>query len=413
MNILVICNKSPWPPKEGGPIAMNAMVEGLLDAGHKVKVLAINSNKYAVDIASIPEDYRRRTEIELVFIDLSIKIADAFRNLFSSESYHVKRFISNNFEIALRRILENDRYEIVQLETLFVTPYIPVIRELSEAKVILRAHNIEHLIWERLMTNEKNPIKKWYLRHLTVTLKEFETGVLKDLDGIVPITEKDAQFFRKKTSSEKIIAIPFGIKPLPDMTLDENAKSGITISSGERAIGESSTIFHLGSMNWLPNLEGIKWFLEKVWPILLQKRSDIIFRIAGREMPEWIKNTGLSNVIVDGEVPDAYKYMQDNRIMVVPLFSGSGIRIKIIEGMMAGCAIITTTLGAEGINYENKKHLIIADNSLEFIQSIIELVDNPQKVNYLGNNAREFIQKSHNNNILIKKLESFYESVLS
>lgn len=383
---------------------MNAMVEGLIDAGHKVKVLAINSHKYKIDIDSIPDDYRRKTKIELVHIDLRIKIVDACRNLFSSNSYHVKRFISKDFGNALRRILKNDTFDIVQLETLFVTPYIPIIRELSEARVILRAHNIEHLIWERLMTNEKNPIKKWYLGHLSKTLKDFEIRVLQNLDGIVSITEKDAKFFRENTDPEKVIAIPFGIKTL---------KSDSLLNAVTTSTMEIKTIFHLGSMNWMPNLEGMKWFLENVWPQVLLSRKDIIFRIAGREMPDWIKNYGLPNVIVDGEVADAYSYMKEKRIMVVPLFSGSGIRIKIIEGMMAGCAIITTTLGAEGIDYENRKHLIISNNSDEFVKAIFELVDNPEKVNELGKNAHNFIQVNHNNGLLIQKLESFYTSVMS
>ncbi|MBE9480552.1 MAG: glycosyl transferase family 1, partial [Bacteroidetes bacterium] len=144
MKILMLCNKSPYPPKEGGPIAMNMIIEGLIDANHQVKVLAINTNKYFTNINEIPEEYRKKTNIEAVYIDLSIKPLDAFLNLFTNKSYHVQRFISKNFENKLIEILKNESFDIIQLETLFITPYIETIRKYSKAKIVLRAHNIEH-----------------------------------------------------------------------------------------------------------------------------------------------------------------------------------------------------------------------------------------------------------------------------
>ena len=147
LNILFICNKSPWPPHEGGPIAMNNLIEGVVAAGHKVKVLAINTNKYNVDISDIPEDYKKQTNIELVYIDLSLKPIPAFLNLFTGKSYHVERFISDNFREKLKEVLLNQKFDIVQIETLFMSPYIDTIREFSKAPIVLRAHNIEYLIW--------------------------------------------------------------------------------------------------------------------------------------------------------------------------------------------------------------------------------------------------------------------------
>ena len=116
MNILLLCNKSPYPPSEGGPMAMNSVITGLLEAGHTVKVMAFNSEKYHVDIESIPEDYRKKTRIEFVDIDLKIRPKEAFKNLFSDESYHVKRFISEEFNERLIQVLKKERFDVVQLE---------------------------------------------------------------------------------------------------------------------------------------------------------------------------------------------------------------------------------------------------------------------------------------------------------
>lgn len=418
MDLLLICNKSPWPAGEGGPLAMNAMVEGLSDAGHHVKVLAINSNKYHVDIDSIPAAYREKTQIELVYIDLSIKLLPAFSNLFTDKSYHVERFISNNFAMALTRILQENHFDIIQLESLFISPYIPLIRQLSKAPVILRAHNIEHLIWERLYRGERNPLKKWYLKHLASTLKEYELRAITEVDGIVAITPKDARYFEQQAPCTPVISIPYGIAPRVIEKYSErvtnNVKTDINTTGGDKTdtceamIPESNVLFHLGSMNWMPNQEGIRWFLKEVWPEVRKQCKNASFHLAGRSMPDWLLHTKVEGVVIDGEVDDALNYMQTHGIMVVPLFSGSGIRIKIIEGMLAGCAVITTTIGAEGINYTNGEQLLIADTAQEFIDTIIRLLHNPRGIADIGKQATLFIKEQHNNRKLMELLETFY-----
>ena len=357
MKILLLCNKSPWPPLEGGPIAMNAMVSGLITAGHEVKVLAINSNKYNISLESIPEDYRLKTGIDAVYIDLSVKPLQAFLNLFTGRSFHVERFISEDFRLALTTILKNEKFDIIQFETLFTSPYLPLIRQLSDARVVLRAHNIEHLIWHRIAEGCTNPLKKLYLFHLSRTLRKYEIRTLKQVDGIAAITEKDAEFFRSVAPETPVTSIPFGIS---------SAETGENIIKRKEA--GYPTLFHLGSMNWIPNQEGIRWFLKKVWPEVSTMFPDLKFHIAGREMPGWIKEINVKGVFVDGEVPDAMAYIKSHSVMIVPLFSGSGIRIKIIEGMLAGKAVITTTIGAEGIDGKDGVHFLIANDTAGFIR---------------------------------------------
>lgn len=402
MNIFLICNKSPWPPREGGPIAMNAMIEGLIEAGHKVKVLAINSNKYFVDAKDIPEEYREKTKIELVYADLRIKPFDALLNLFSTKSYHVERFINKDLEVAITKILSENRFDIIQLETLFVTPYLELIRKLSEAPVFLRAHNVEFIIWERICQREKNLLKKCYLRHLSRTLKKYELETLQKVDGIIAITAVDATYYNNFLPIDRIIPIPFGIK------LDN-----ITAAKNLPLADPSNNIFHLGSMNWLPNLEGMEWFLKEVWPIVKEKNPGITLHLAGREMPDWLDHTGDPDIIIDGEVDDAIAYMRRHRIMIVPLFSGSGIRIKIIEGMMAGCVIITTAIGAEGIDYTHGRNIFICSSKQDFALTITKILRDNSLVERVGKEASEFIIQNHNNSLLINELESFYKRFIN
>jgi len=398
MKILMLCNKSPWPKREGGPIAMHAMISGLLRAGHSVKVLAANTNKYTVDPASIPADFIENTGIEFVDIDLSLSVWGALYNFLAGKSYHVSRFHTKAFEQKIIEVLRKESYDIIQLEMLQMATYLDIIRKYSKAPVVLRAHNIEHKIWQRIAENCSNPFKRIYLNHLYRSLRRFEISVLNKMDGIVAITPVDARNLDRLSHSTNIISIPFGINL---DTLPENP-----VQPAE------PSLFHIGTMNWYPNEESIRWLITEVWPKVSQRLPQIELHLAGRYMPDWLQKLSVPRIIVDGEVPDVWEYMQRFSIMVVPLFSGSGIRIKIVEAMAAGKAIITTAIGAEGINYENGQHLIIAKDARSFTEAVVKVCNDKQLRDSLGKNARLLIAKEHDNKKLMQKLTGFYNEVL-
>jgi glycosyltransferase involved in cell wall biosynthesis len=398
MNILFLCNKSPYPPKEGGPIAMNVNIRGLIDAGHKVKVVALNTNKYFIDPEEIPEKYKKETDIEFVYVDLSIKPTDAFLNLFSDKSYHVERFVTDDVNKKLIQIFKENNFDIVQLEMLYMAPYLETIRKYSDAKIILRAHNIEYLIWERITSVTKNPLKKWYIGNLTKKLKNYELSVMDKFDGIATITAKDAEFFRNAGCRIPLTDIPFGI---------DTGKYEPKYSE-EKDI----SLFHLGSMNWMPNEEGVRWFLDNAWPVINKENPNLKFYLAGRMMPDWLTNLRMNNVEVIGEVDDATEFINEKGIMIVPLLSGSGIRIKIIEGMALGKTIISTTIGAEGINYKDGRDILIADTPEEFSKAVSKCINDKDYCASIGKNARKLIENDHNITKIIDKLVRFYNKVI-
>ena len=377
---------------------MYNFITKIADAGNEVKVLAANTNKYFVNIDEVPEDFKKKTNFELEYIDLSIKPVDAFLNLFTDKSYHVQRFISKKFEKRLIEILQSETFDIVQIEFLYMSPYLEVVRKYSKAKVVLRAHNIEHLIWKRIADEEKNPVKKFYLRHLATTLENYERGILNKYDAIVPVTAKDAEFF-KQNSNVPVMDAPFSI--------DTEKFSKYINDNPEHAL------FHIGSMNWMPNEEGIRWFVKEVWPEISTKHENLKLYLAGREMPKWLVNLNMKNLEVVGEVDDAYEFMSSKSILVSPLFSGSGIRVKIIESMALGKAVISTTIGAEGINYTDGKDILLANNKEEFIEAISKLYTDKLLTRELGKNALELVREQHDIAKVVDKLERFYNSLMN
>jgi glycosyltransferase involved in cell wall biosynthesis len=396
MKILLLCNKPPYPASEGGPMAMNSIITGLLEAGHQVKILAVNSEKFNIKESDIPDEYRKKTGIELIDVDLSIRPLKAFTNLFTRKSYHVERFISKEFRERLIKVLEKEQFDVVQLEMLYMAPYVDDIRAHSKAMIVLRAHNVEHKIWERIAKETKFFIKRWYINHLAKTLKEYELNALETVDGIAAITRKDAAFFRKYCS-KPIIDIPFGVYPeefTPKYEIEGKPK-----------------FYHIGSMNWMPNEEGIHWFIDEVLPKTVEKVPNFVYHLAGRNMPEWLTTMKDPHINVIGEVPDAKEFVTHHDVAIVPLLSGSGIRIKIIESMALGKTVITTRVGAEGILYDEEVNIIIAENKAKMVEAIRSLNENPEVAVRIGQAARKLVEETYDNRKIIARLLMFYEQI--
>ncbi len=394
MNILQICSKPPFPPKDGGALAMNILTQGLLNAGHHVKVLTVNTSKHFVDLHTVDTAYKQKTNYEAVFIDTRIKPLKALLSLFSPRSYNIERFFSVEFEQTLIRILKEETFDIVHLETLYVSPYVDTIRKYSSAKIVLRSQNVEFHIWERLATNTKNPLKKWYLKILAKRLRNYELSYLNKYDGIAAITATDLETFKNLGCQIPLIHIPFG--------------TDLSLYTTNPEAAEFPSIFHIGAMDWRPNEEGIKWLVNEVWPMVHLQDPELKLHLAGRKMPDWLLNLNKTGVHIAGEVADAQQFILSKSIMLVPLFSGGGMRVKIIEGMALGKTIITTAVGAEGIDYTNEKDIIIANTKAEFVAAILKCTKNQDYSQTLGKNARLLMETKYDNKLITKKLSDFY-----
>lgn len=396
MKVLQLCNKPPYPPVDGGTMAMDSITEGLLSQGCEVKVLTVETDKHPVRRERIPEDYLRQTKLESVYVDLGVKPLPAAGAMLCGESYHVKRYVSEAFAAKLREILEKEHFDIVHVESIFLTPYVPLIRKHSDAKVILRAHNVEHLIWKRVAQSCQNPLKRWYLKHLSLTLRAYELEHINDYDGIVCITRNDADLFGKEGCRKPIVSIPFGIDTGEVPTVDV----------------EPNSLFHIGAMDWLPNQESICWLLEEVWPVVHREVPQAKLYLAGRKMPsQWMEAT-IEGVSVIGEVPDAMYFIGSKKINVVPLLSGSGIRVKIIEAMSIGKVVVTTAVGAQGIDYSDGENILIADTPEQFAQQIKRCLDDDAFCKRVGEAAARLVAEQYNKQILAEQLIEFYNKRL-
>jgi glycosyltransferase involved in cell wall biosynthesis len=386
MRILVICSRIPYPLKDGGAIATYEMIKGLAQSGNEVSVISLNTKKHFVSNNIVEQEFDFCQKIETFDIDTNIKITKAFINLFSNKSYNLSRFWNLEFLELLQREVNANTYDIIQFEGLFVAEY--AAKLVAKTPKILRQHNVEHQIWERLAKNEKNKVKALYLGILSRRMKQFELSVFSSFDGIIAISEIDASFFRDYFS-ENILTIPIAVKT-------ERLK-----------FIENFNVYHIGSMEWLPNKEGVKWFLNKVWDKVLKEIPHAHFYVAGKGIiaSDYGK---YNNVTICGEVESLKKFTSDKKLLIVPLLSGGGIRVKIIEAMANGKLIASTTQGVQGLNDGFK--ISVTDEPSEFAHNIIELLNSKQTESIVESNY-EYVESNFNQFTLSEKLNQYYSSL--
>jgi glycosyltransferase involved in cell wall biosynthesis len=399
MKILQLCSRIPYPPNNGGSIAMLALSHCLKEEGNEVYILSINTPKHHFDLRNLPSEYLALAKWDAVDIDTSITTFDVILNLFTNKSYHIQRFYSKEFENRLIELLNKESFDIIQMESLFVTPYIAAIRKHSKAKIVYRAHNIEYKIWQGMINGMKNVLKKQYLILQTKRLERFERNSIHKLDAIVTITPEDKEVFKLMGCTIPIHVTPIGID-MKDFNFPEYHNN-------------YPVLFHLGSMNWMPNLEAVEWFLSSVWNVVNKKYPALKFYIGGRGMPEHLMKSNIEHLYVYDDIEDAKKWMNEKDIMIVPLLSGSGMRVKIIEGMALGKTIISTTIGAEGIAYTHLKNILIADTPEDFIKMIELCLNGAELHTSIGRNAKELIKNHYNNKTIGEELNQFYLDLIS
>ena len=399
MNILILSNKLPYPPKDGGSIATLNLAKGLNKLKNKIFILALNTSKHYFNINDIPSKLKQEITFQDIKINTQINSLKLVLNLlFSNKPYIASRFKSKKFNSSLKQMLVNNKFDIVQIEGLYMCQYIPVIRKINAAKISYRAHNFEAAIWKGVAKNTTNFFKKLYLKSMIKRIQKFDNFYINKYDYLIPITQQDADEYIANRANCPIHICPAGF----DFDKLSKYKPG----------NSENSIFFIGALDWLPNLEGLNWFLNKVWKSFYNDEN-INFYIAGRNASQdFIKSIHKYEVHFLGEVEDAYDFMSSKSIMVVPLFSGSGMRVKIIEGMALRKVIISTALGAEGINYTDKENVFIAESANDFIEIIKLLIGNPTLQEKVSNNAYEFVCNNFDNDILAQSLNNFYLSQL-
>ena len=399
MRILQLCPKVPWPSDDGGRVAMRVLGLSLRKAGADLRMLSLNPGKHRVAPRSLPDE-ARHLRLEAIDVDTSVRVAGALKSLAFGTSYNVDRFHSKAFERRLGEIVRDEVPDVVLLESLFMVPYVPALREATRARLVLRSVNVEHEIWEGLARGERGIARRLYLGHIARRLREFEVATLNDVDAIAAVTPEDAGTYARLGATVPLHVAPVGIETdeYPDR-------------SGQ---GDPLTVVFLGSLDWRPNLEAAEWFLESVWPLVRRSVPEARFHIGGSNPPADLGGRLRSEgVRFLGRVPDARDFLASGAAMVVPLLTGGGMRVKILEAMALGVPVVSTRLGASGIGAANGTEILLADGPETLAAACASLLLDQDLAFAIGQAGRRRVSESFDAVGIGRRLLEFLEARLA
>jgi len=400
IKILVLSNKIPYPLKDGGAIATYNMLQGFAKLEHQITLLTFNTKKHYLKPENFPKDQFKQIDIHTVYADTTPQIFSAAKNLLlSSKPYILERFNNKLFKNKLESLLTNNTFDIIQIEGLYLLQYTPFIRTISSGLIAYRAHNIEYEIWSKLAKNTNNILLKYYLNNLSKRINKYEKTISNLFDLLIPISENDDTFFKRSGNLKPSHICPVGFD--------------FQASTYPSRLNKNKYLYFIGSLDWRPNREAILWFIDNCWQELKNRHPDTKLYIAGRNAPPNFA-TGLNDegIIFEGEVEDASKFISNKAIMIVPLQSGSGMRVKIIEAFLHKKAVISSTLGAIGTKSTDKKQILIADTAKAFIDKTSKLLENDQLYERIVTNAYHLVSANFDIFKLSNSLLDFYKQEL-
>ncbi|SDT61469.1 Glycosyltransferase involved in cell wall bisynthesis [Mucilaginibacter mallensis] len=398
LKILILASRVPFPQNGGYQIVVYNTIKGLVDLGHEVSVVALKTKKH-YETSEPDDELISKINYRAYNIDINVSVFEVAMNLFSKTSFNINKYYDPGFERLLAVEVRNNAYDIIQFDGLMMSLYLAAVRKNSGAKLVYRAHNIENQVWQRLAEQKNDPFKKSYLKMHARRIKNYELEQLNKFDAITVFTEQD-----KTTLTGYGTKIPIDILPV-GLNMDKYRP--------DYNKTEVPSLFFLGSLDWLPNREGIEWFLDNFLKEFVEGELPVRFYVAGNDIPERFDDYEvMGKVFIQGEVDDALEFVNSKSIMIVPLLSSGGMRVKIVEGMAMEKCIISTSLGAEGINYTDGANILIANDSDEFFEAMKRCISDEEYCRGIGLNARKLIEQQHDVGVVTGRLVSLYQRLL-
>ncbi|MHA1251120.1 MAG: glycosyltransferase family 4 protein [Candidatus Helarchaeota archaeon] len=398
MRILILTPQLPFPPDNGAKIREFYLLKHLSDKYNITLFSFIKSSK-EINFVQKLEKYCNR--VETVVIKRHSKLyhlPGIFWYLIRFEPPENKFFFSKEMQRKIMRIIKKEHFDIVQIEHSIMAPYVKIFDGLNHLKMILTLHNVESARFYTLFKAEKDKTKKIQFLLNWIFMKKWEAIFAEKFNRCIVTSENESKRLYRLNPRLNISIIPNGIE------VDE-------IKFTPANTNKNSILF-IGTMNYEPNVDAVLYFYKKIFPFIKREIQDVKFFIVGKDPPSKIEKLGEKDgVIVTGYVNDIQSYYEQCDVSVVPLRSGGGTRLKILESMAFGRPVISTSFGCEGLDVKSGVNIIIANKTEEFIVNIIRLLKNKKLRNTLALNARKLVEEKYNYRNIAGTLGRVYQEL--
>lgn len=399
MKILQISPQVTLPLTDGAKLSIFGITQSLFEKGHQVDFVCYRKHFDSEKSISLLKEYCTPYILD---VQTDNNFIDALKNLFSSIPYNTSKYIRKELDDFLIEYFKRNNPDIIQIEHLHLGWVVDRIRKLTKAPIILRQQNYETMIMKRFGDNAKNLLLKLFAKIQYFKMKKYEARLCEKFDKVVMISYEDEKRLKMYNPKIKSTTIPAGVK-----------KELLNFNSTTPK--EKNSIFHIGNLEWFPNIDSIKYFINEILPIVKDTIPDVKFYIYGGNLPNNVKipEKVRNNIIEKGFVEDLWHEVANKSLAVVPLRIGSGMRLKIVELMAAGHVVLSTPIGAEGLAVTNKKEILIENNTVEFANTIIQFLNNKYDRHYIVNNARKFIYNNYTWDKITNQFIDLYENLLN
>ena len=313
-----------------------------------------------------------------------------------ASSYTVNWTTSKKMQELVDRAIREYRPDIIHCDTLGLVHYV---LEKESARTVLNHHNIESQMMLRRSGKERNPLKKLYFFLEGMKLRTYEKKICPLVAGNIVVSELDRMRLLEIAPKAEVRVVPNGV----DVGY---------FRPTEKSIIPHNLVF-AGSMDWYPNEDAMIYFLNDVWPHLKNIYRDANLTVAGRMPSQRLKDliSFDTSVRLTGYVEDIRPFIDQAEVYICPIRDGGGTKLKLLDAMAMGKAIVTTTVGAEGFDVKDGEHVLIADDPKGFVEKIRSLFENEKLRHFLSKNGRKFVEKYYSWEVIGKELLDAYRAV--
>jgi len=398
LRILLISPWLPWPPHDGGRIRILETLR-FLAARHQVTLLTHVTSPQERGHVDAIRDLCKSIEVEFVSSDRLRRIGRVAAGMLQGYPVIQSIYYSRRLAQRVRALTAEDRFDVIHVEFSMIARYARAISSRCTAKRVLSTHNIESQRFEREI-----PLSPWGLRRLALMsnallFPAWEQKSVRQFDGAVAVSAHDRDWLQQNLPGGRVALVPNGVDTRyfhPDP---------------HAAIGPS--LVFTGVMDYPPNVDAVVWFVEEIFPHLLARYPQIRFDIVGaRPSPRVLALKSRAGVNVTGEVPDVRPYVRQATAFVVPLRSGGGTRLKILQAMALGCPVISTRIGAEGLEVAQGDTVLFAEDGAQFLKQLEGIFESPDLRQRLVRQGRDLVTRRYEWQSCLAGVEELYQQLI-
>lgn len=329
-------------------------------------------------------------------------------SLINGQSFLIYRDRSPAMDALLRGLLSSHAFDAIHADQLWMAQYalrcaanMPTFSRSNLQRLVLDEHNACFQIFDRLAHKEENLLKRWLWRREGKLLKQYEAATCSGFDRVVTVTSEDRMLLEGLTRQENGNPAHFTTIPICVDTRD---------IAPVKPVGDGQNVLHLGTMFWPPNVEGVLWFGRHVWPRVVSSNPGASLSVVGKNPSRQVHALSTSSSIeVTGYVTDPQPWLERAGVFIVPLISGGGMRVKIVDAWRWGLPIVSTTVGAEGISYKDGENIIIADSAENFAAAIGRFLHDPELAQRLRVNGRRWVEQHYDWRVVYPAWDEVYQ----